>query len=373
ISVIETPPKNRRPVLVQVSPLDDRLVAEAIRREMNREGQVFYVHNHVQDIERIADRLHKLVPEAKLAVAHGQLTEHELESIMMDFVDKEYHVLVCTSIIESGLDMPNVNTLIVERSDAFGLAQLYQLKGRVGRTDRQAYAYFFYPRNVTLRELAQKRLEVLQEFSSLGSGMHVAMKDMEIRGAGNVLGNQQHGNMDAIGFDLYSRMLSQEIAHLKGEETAADFTPLLSLGVTAYFPKEYIQDEALKIEFYRRLAEATEEEQLKQIDEEMVDRFGPLPLEAQMLLKVASFRPQAKRLGIQRLEAQNGWVSLQWHPDLTPPAERVAKWFKQWPPSRIRFSPQDPNSVSFRVMKGDEGPEKQMEAVQKLLKDVAAV
>ena len=373
ISVIDTPPKNRRPVLVQVSPLDDRLVAEAIRREMNREGQVFYVHNHVRDIERIADRLHKLVPEAKLAVAHGQLTEHELESIMMDFVDKEYHVLVCTSIIESGLDMPNVNTLIVERSDAFGLAQLYQLKGRVGRTDRQAYAYFFYPRHVTLRELAQKRLEVLQEFSSLGSGMHVAMKDMEIRGAGNVLGTQQHGNMDAIGFDLYSRMLSKEISHLKGEESAADFTPLLSLGVTAYFPKDYIPDEALKIEFYRRLAEAFEEEQLSQIEEELKDRFGPLPLEAQMLLKVALFRPQAKRLGLQRLEAQDGWVSLQWHPDLTPPADRVAKWFKQWPPSRLRFSPQDPNSVSFRVMKGDEGPEKRMEAVEKLLKDMATV
>jgi transcription-repair coupling factor (superfamily II helicase) len=373
ISIIDTPPRNRRSVLAQVSPLDDRLVAEAIRREMNREGQVFYVHNHVKDIERIADRLHKLVPEAKLAVAHGQLTEHELESIMMDFVDKEYHVLVCTSIIESGLDMPNVNTLIVERADAFGLAQLYQLKGRVGRTDRQAYAYFFYPRHVTLRELAQKRLEVLQEFSTLGSGMHIAMKDMEIRGAGNVLGTQQHGNMDSIGFDLYSRMLSQEIAHMKGEETAADFTPLLSLGVTAYFPKEYIPDETLKIEFYRRLAEATEDEHLRQIEEELKDRFGLLPLEAQMLLKVASLRPQAKKLGIQRLEAQNGWVSLQWHPDLTPPPDRVEKWFKQWPPTRIRFSPQDPNSVSFRVMKGDEGPEKQMEAVQKLLKEIGSM
>ena len=371
ISVIDTAPKNRRSVLSQVAPLDDRLVAEAIRREMNREGQVFYVHNHVTDIERIADRLHKLVPEAKLAVAHGQLTEQELESVMMDFVDREYHVLVCTSIIESGLDMPNVNTLIVERADAFGLAQLYQLKGRVGRTDRQAYAYFFYPRHVTLRELAQKRLEVLQEFSSLGSGMHVAMKDMEIRGAGNVLGAQQHGNMDSIGFDLYSRMLSQEVAHLKGEATAADFTPLLSLGVTAYFPKEYIPDETLKIEFYRRLAEATEEGQLAQIEEELADRFGPMPLEAQMLLKVAAFRPQAKRLGIQKLEAQNGWVALQWHPDLKPTSEKVEKWFKQWPPSRIRFAPQDPNSVSFRVMKGDEGPEKQMEAVQRLLKDLS--
>jgi transcription-repair coupling factor (superfamily II helicase) len=259
----------------------------------------------------------------------------------------------------------------VERSDAFGLAQLYQLKGRVGRTDRQAYAYFFYPRNTTLRELAQKRLEVLQEFSSLGSGMHVAMKDMEIRGAGNVLGAQQHGNMDSIGFDLYSRMLSQEIAHMKGEETAADFTPLLSLGVTAFFPKEYIPDETVKIEFYRRLAEMGEMEQLAEIEAELVDRFGPLPLEAAMLLKVAAFRPQAKKLGIQRLEAQGGWVSLQWHPDLTPTGEKVEKWFKQWPPARIRFSSQDPNAVSFRVMKGDEGPEKQMEAVQKLFTDLS--
>jgi transcription-repair coupling factor (superfamily II helicase) len=196
---------------------------------------------------------------------------------------------------------------------------------------------------------------------------------MEIRGAGNVLGAQQHGNMDSIGFDLYSRMLSQEVAHMKGEATALEFTPLLSLGVTAYFPKEYIPDETLKIEFYRRLAEATEEEQLSQIEEELKDRFGPLPLEAQMLLKVAAFRPQAKRLGIQKLEAQNGWVALQWHPDLTPTAERVQKWFKQWPVSRIRFAPQDPNSVSFRVMKGDEGPEKQMEAVQRLLKDIGVL
>jgi len=367
ISVIDTPPRNRRSVLTQVSPLDDRLVAEAVRREMNREGQVFYVHNHVRDIERVADRLHKLVPEAKLAVAHGQLTEHELESVMMDFVDKEYHVLVCTSIIESGLDMPNVNTLIVERSDSFGLAQLYQLKGRVGRTDRQAYAYFFYPKNVTLRELAQKRLEVLQEFSTLGSGMHIAMKDMEIRGAGNVLGTRQHGNMDAIGFDLYSRMLASEVSQLKGEGQAEDFTPQLSLGVTAYFPKDYIPDESVKIEFYRRLAEADEEGEMAVIGEELKDRFGELPAEALMLLKVAALRPKAKTLGLTRLEAQGGWVSLTWHEAHAPSPEKVARWMKEWPPARIRFSSQDANSVSFRVRKGDEGPEKGMEAVAGLL------
>ena len=372
ISVIDTAPRNRMSVAAQVAAWDDRTVMEAVRREINREGQVFYVHNHVKDIERIADKLHQLVPEAKLAVAHGQLSEMELESIMIDFVDKEYHVLVCTTIIESGLDMPNVNTLIVERADHMGLAQLYQLKGRVGRTDRQAYAYFFYPRHVTLREMAQKRLEVLQEFSSMGSGMHIAMKDMEIRGAGNVLGNRQHGNMDAIGFDLYSRMLNQEMASLKGEAQGTDFTPLLSLGVSAYFPKDYISDEGLKIEFYRRLAEMREEADLPAVEAELKDRFGPLPPEAEMLLKVASFRPVTKRLGIERLESQGGWVSLQWHPEFAPPTERVEKWFKVWPPSRIRFSPQSPHAVSFRVMKGDEGPVKMMEAVQKLLKDVGA-
>lgn len=190
---------------------------------------------------------------------------------------------------------------------------------------------------MTLKELAQKRLEVLQEFSSLGSGLHIAMKDMEIRGAGNVLGTQQHGNMDAIGFELYSRMLSQEVAHLKGEAFSEDFTPQLSLGVTAYFPKEYIPDEALKIEFYRRLAEAGEN--LSGVEEELKDRFGPLPPEAKMLLTVASFRPLTKNLGVQRLEAQGGWVSLQWHPNHSPDPNRVQKWFKQIRPRGSAFLP----------------------------------
>jgi len=371
ISVIDTPPQNRMSVSTHVGPMDEKLVAEAIRREMNREGQVFYVHNHVKDIERIADHLHQLIPEAKLAVAHGQLSEHELESIMMDFVDKEYHVLVCTSIIESGLDMPNVNTLIVERTDLFGLSQLHQLKGRVGRTNRQAYAYFFYPRHLTLRELAQKRLEVLQEFSALGSGMHIAMKDMEIRGAGNVLGTQQHGTLDSIGFDLYSRMLSQEISQMKGEETAMDFTPALSLGISAYLPKDYIPEEAVKIEFYRRLVETKDEAQLKDIEAELKDRFGPLPTEAQTLFTIAALRPQVKKAGIQRLEAQGGWVTLQWHPDLAPALDQLQKWVKAWPPTRIRFSASDPHSISFRVSKGDEAPESRLPAVKKLLMDLS--
>jgi len=211
---------------------------------------------------------------------------------------------------------------------------------------------------------------VLQEFSTLGSGMHIAMKDMEIRGAGNVLGAQQHGNMDSIGFDLYSRMLSQEIAHRKGETWEEDFTPQLSLGISAYFPKEYITDETLKIEFYRRLAEMGEETRAGEVEAELKDRFGPLPPEAQALLSIAAFRPLVKKMGVQRLEALGGWVSLQWRQDLAPPPEKVGEWVKKWPPTRIRFSSQDPHTVSFRVSKGDEAPEARLEAIQKLLRDI---
>ncbi len=373
ISVIDTPPRNRRSVSSQVLPWNGKVVAEAVRREIGREGQVFYVHNHVRDIERSADELKELVPEARLAVAHGQLTEHELESIMLDFAEREYDVLVCTSIIESGLDMPNVNTLIVERSDLMGLSQLYQLKGRVGRTDRQAYAYFFYPRHRTLREMAQKRLEVLQEFSTLGSGLHIAMKDMEIRGAGNVLGTQQHGNMEAIGLDLYAQMLTEEVSKLKGEpEPAARVNPVLSLGLSAYLPKEYVADEEVKAELYRRLGAVTGDDEVKVLNEELVDRFGPPPEEARALMAVAALRPLAVGLGLTRVEMSGGWVSLTWHPERQPEPPRVALWVKKYPPARLRFSPKDPNTVSFRVCKGDEPPEKRLEAAKRLLAELTA-
>lgn len=372
ISVIDTPPRNRLSVSSQVLPWNSKVVAEAVRREIAREGQVFYVHNHVRDIERSADALKECVPEARLAVAHGQLTEHELESVMLDFMEGEADVLVCTSIIESGLDMPNVNTLIVERADMMGLSQLYQLKGRVGRTDRQAHAYFFYPRHRTLRELAQKRLEVLQEFSTLGSGLHIAMKDMEIRGAGNVLGNQQHGNMEAIGLDLYSDMLQEEVARLKGEpEPSAKVHPVLNLGVSAYFPSSYVTEEEVKADFYRRLGEVEQPAEVESLSMELVDRFGPPPDEAKALLAVAVLRPLAVGLGLTKLELTAGWTSLTWHKERTPAQAEVAKWMKRYPPTRLRFSPKDPQTVMFRVAKGDEDADFRLEAVRKLLADLS--
>jgi transcription-repair coupling factor (superfamily II helicase) len=373
ISVIDTPPRNRLSVSSQVLPWNSKVVAEAIRREIAREGQVFYVHNHVRDIERSADALKECVPEARLAVAHGQLTEHELESVMLDFMEGEADVLVCTSIIESGLDMPNVNTLIVERSDMMGLSQLYQLKGRVGRTDRQAYAYFFYPRHQTLREMAQKRLEVLQEFSTLGSGLHIAMKDMEIRGAGNVLGNQQHGNMEAIGLDLYSSMLTEEVSRLKGEPAPpTQVHPVLNLGISAFFPSSYVDEEEVKADFYRRLGEVESPTDVENLTVELVDRFGPPPPEAKALLSVAVLRPMAVALGLTRLELNAGWSSLTWHPERTPEPSRVSGWMRKYPPTRIRFSPKDPQTVMFRVAKGDEPGEKRLEAVRKLLSELMA-
>jgi transcription-repair coupling factor (superfamily II helicase) len=271
------------------------------------------------------------------------------------------------------LDLPNANTLIVDRADMMGLSQLYQLKGRVGRADRQAYAYFFYPRHRTLRELAQKRLEVLQEFSTLGSGLHIAMKDMEIRGAGNVLGNQQHGNMEAIGLDLYSDMLSEEVSRLKGEpEPQAKVHPVLDLGVSAYFPSSYVAEEEVKADFYRRLGAVSDASHIETLSAELVDRFGPPPPEAQALLAVAVLRPLAVSLGLTRLELSAGWSSLTWHVDRTPEPAKVALWMKRYPPTRLRFSPKDPQTVMFRVAKGDEPAEVRLEAVRKLLSELAA-
>jgi transcription-repair coupling factor (superfamily II helicase) len=256
----------------------------------------------------------------------------------------------------------------VERADLLGLSQLYQLKGRVGRTDRQAYAYFFYPRHRTLREMAQKRLEVLQEFSTLGSGLHIAMKDMEIRGAGNVLGNQQHGNMEAIGLDLYSSMLTEEVSRLKGEAAPpARVTPVLNLGVSAYFPSSYVPDEEVKADFYRHLGAVEGPSDVEALTLELTDRFGPPPEEARALLEVAALRPAAVALGLTRVEMSGGWVSLTWHEDRVPEPAKVSEWMRHTPPSRLRFSPKDPRTVLFRTAKGDEAPGVRLGSVRKLL------
>ncbi|MEW9672682.1 transcription-repair coupling factor [Ammoniphilus sp. 3BR4] len=291
LSVIETPPENRFPVQTYVMEYSAALVREAIERELGRGGQVYFLYNQVQGIEQMAEQISFLVPDSKVAVAHGQMKETELEQVMLDFLEGHTDVLVSTTIIETGVDIPNVNTLIVYNADRMGLSQLYQLRGRVGRSNRMAYAYFTYQRDKVLTEVAEKRLQAIKEFTELGSGFKIAMRDLAIRGAGNLLGAEQHGFIGSVGFDLYSQMLKEAIDELKGgpkeEET---IHPEIDIQLDAFIPSDYIHDSKQKIEMYKKFAAVTEMEDVKDLEEELTDRFGDLPLPVENLLRVARLR-----------------------------------------------------------------------------------
>ncbi|HVE74910.1 MAG TPA: transcription-repair coupling factor [Mycobacteriales bacterium] len=306
MSTILTPPEERHPVLTFVGPYDERQVAAAIRRELLREGQVFYLHNRVESIDRAARRVAELVPEARVAVGHGQLNEAALEHIMIGFWEKEYDVLVCTTIVESGLDIPNANTLIVERADAFGLSQLHQIRGRVGRGRERAYAYFTYAPERPLTELAIDRLATIAQNTDVGAGMAVAMKDLEIRGAGNLLGGEQSGHIASVGFDLYLRLVGEAVNDLKQGGGAADepVETKVDLPVDAHLPHDYIAGERLRLEAYRRIAQATDEDALLAVRAELVDRYGALPLPVENLLAVAGFRVYAREYGLTEVALQ---------------------------------------------------------------------
>jgi transcription-repair coupling factor (superfamily II helicase) len=285
---------------------DDRQVAAAIHRELLRDGQVFYLHNRVESIERAARRLRELVPEARIGVAHGQMGEDALERVMVGFWEREYDVLVCTTIVESGLDIPNANTLIVERADLLGLAQLHQIRGRVGRGRERAYAYFLYPRERPLTEQAHERLATIAQHTELGAGMYVAMKDLEIRGAGNLLGGEQSGHIEGVGFDLYVRMVGEAVQQYKGEapapEDAVDVK--IDLPVDAHLPHDYIGVERLRLEMYRKLASARSAPALTEIVAEMTDRYGEPPAPVQNLVAVARFRLVAREYGLAEASLQ---------------------------------------------------------------------
>jgi transcription-repair coupling factor (superfamily II helicase) len=317
VSHIRTPPEDRQPILTYVGPLDERAVSAAIRREMLREGQVFYVHNRVQSIDHAVARLEELVPDARYAVAHGQMSEGLLEQVMLDFWKGEYDVLVATTIIESGLDLPQVNTLLVERADRLGLAQLYQLRGRVGRSSQRAYAYLFHPRELTLSESAYRRLEAIGEYSDLGSGFELAMRDLEIRGAGSILGETQAGHISAVGFDLYVELVSDAVTELKGESLPERPPEVrIDIPVDAHLPEVYVSSASERLEAYRRLAAAVTEKQVADVGAEWRDRFGELPREARALLDVALLRVEALRLGLTEIvklrnEVRIGPVSLK--------------------------------------------------------------
>jgi transcription-repair coupling factor (superfamily II helicase) len=299
LSLIQTPPAERQPILTYVGPFDQRAVAEAIRRELLREGQVFYVHNRVLDIEQTAAELRDLVPEARVVVAHGQMDEGSLEQIVVDFWEGNHDVLVCTTIIESGIDMPTVNTLVVDRADRLGLGQLHQLRGRVGRSGQRAYAYLFHPPDTALTEEAYERLKTIGEATELGSGFKIAMRDLEIRGAGNLLGESQSGHIAAVGYDLYCQMVKEAVAELKGEEVRPPAEVKLDVPTDAYLPPDYVTKEELRLEAYRRLANVTTHAEVDDIKAEWEDRYGPVPPVAEALLTVGRLRAECFRTGIR--------------------------------------------------------------------------
>ncbi len=310
MSTILTPPEERHPILTFVGPYDEKQISAALRRELLREGQVFYIHNRVESIQRAATRLRELVPEARIRVAHGQMSEDSLEQVIVDFWDKSFDVLVCTTIVESGLDIANANTLVVERSDLLGLSQLHQLRGRVGRGRERGYAYFLYPPEQPLTETAHDRLATIAQHTDLGSGMAVAMKDLEIRGAGNVLGGEQSGYVEGVGFDLYVRLVGAAVADLKGGEPVPDEEVRVELPVDAHLPHDWIPSERVRLQAYQRLAAAHDEPALTEARAELVDRFGALPPPVERLFAVAAFRALARRAGVTEVVTQGKYLRL---------------------------------------------------------------
>jgi len=305
ISIISTPPEYRKSIITYIAEFDDAVIADAIKKELGRQGQIFFVHNHIQTIDKIADKLRRMVPEVRLEVAHGRMDEDQLEEAMYLFMNKEIDMLVCTTIIESGLDIASANTIIVNRADRFGLAQMYQLRGRVGRSDEQAYAYLLIPHESVLGKDAQKRLKVLMEHSDLGSGFQIAMSDLKIRGGGTILGASQSGHIAAVGYDMFLKLMESSIAELKGEPTVESLEPEINVNLSALLSEHYIPDIDQRMSAYRRLARMTELQQIADFKSELIDRFGPLPDEAANLLLKIVLKVMAKKAGVSRLDMMN--------------------------------------------------------------------
>ncbi len=333
MSTITTPPEERHPVLTYVGGYEDRQVTAAVRRELLRDGQVFYIHNRVNSIEKAAAKLRELVPDARVAVAHGQMGEHLLEQVMLDFWEKRFDVLVCTTIVESGLDVSNANTMIIERADTLGLSQLHQLRGRVGRSRERAYAYFLYPTEKPLTETAHERLATLAQHSDLGGGMAIAMKDLEIRGAGNLLGGEQSGHIADVGFDLYVRLVGEAVQDFRGDKEPELNEVRIELPIDAHLPHDYIQSERLRLEMYKRLAEVRSDEDVDLLAEEMVDRYGEPPQEVVSLQLVARLRARARQAGVGELTIAG--KNVRFGP-VTLPDSRVVRLNRLYPKSIVK-------------------------------------
>lgn len=346
MSVIYEPPHNRKPVQTYVLEYDQEVIKEAITKELERDGQVFYIYNRVDTIQKKADEISRLVPEAKVSYAHGQMSGNQIEEIMQDFIDKKSNVLVCTTILESGIDIANANTIIVENADRMGLAALYQIRGRVGRSDRQAYAYITYRKDKMLSEEADKRLKAIKEFTEFGSGFKIAMRDLEIRGAGSLLGEIQSGHLEQVGYDTYCNLLDEVVKEMQGTEIEPDIDIQIDLNVTSYIPDEYIEDSAQKIEIYQNIALCRKEEDIQNVVDEIIDRFGNMPAELENLLDIARIKYLAKPFSISKIASKRTAVVFifeqsKYEIDL----QKLLKTYK----NRIKFSPGIKTMITLEI------------------------
>ena len=365
-SVIRTPPKDRLPIHTEVLPFNEERIAEAILREVDRGGQVYFVHNRVQSMASMVEYLEGLVPEVRFGVGHGQMPERELEKVMVEFLEGKYDCLISTMIIESGLDIPSVNTLIVNRADRLGLAQLYQLRGRVGRSSRQAYAYLLIPSWKGLSRSAVRRLRAIEEFSDLGSGFHISMRDLEIRGAGNLLGEQQHGHIVAVGFDLYCRLLEEAVREIKGEDTEGVGDPDVQISASAYIPEDYVTDADLKMQFYQRLGEARQTVEILAIEEELEDRFGALPNPASALVDAIQVKILARQFGLASLRVGTS-VVMVFPPDRMLSREKIEDMVSQ-SPLPLQFFLGDEARIEAELE--GKGPRERLASAKKVLQSM---
>ena len=370
MSIIETPPEDRFPIQTYVVEYNESLIRDAIMRELSRGGQVYYVYNRVQSIHEEAQKLKQLVPEARIAVAHGQMNEDELEEIMLGFYDHDYDVLVCTTIIESGLDIPNANTLIVTSADRLGLSQLYQLRGRVGRSNRQAFAYLTYKKDKVLSEAAEKRLSAIREFTEFGSGFKIALKDLEIRGAGNILGAEQHGHMMAIGYDLYTKLLAAAIKELKGEKEEEEIRPTLEFDVNAYISDEYITNASVKMEIYRKMATAETLGEIDDLEEEIEDRFGDIPEATRNLIIISKLRVLATKLKIASIIQQGEVINIKFHESSQLTPEMLFR-LKTMMANQVNIIGTENPTITIKT-RGNQGT-KMLLRLQKVLQDMDAM
>ncbi len=363
MSLINTSPKDRQPIATEIAEFDPKIIYEAINYEVSRQGQVYFVHNRVETIESMHRYLSKLLKHIRIAVAHGQMDEHELEEVMIGFLNKDYDVLLSSAIIESGIDIPSVNTIIINRADRFGLAQLYQLRGRVGRSQHRAYAYLLIPPVKQLTDTARKRLKAIEQHTDLGSGFHLAMKDLEIRGAGNMLGAQQHGFIEEVGFDLYCRLLEEAVAEIKGEPTQLDFEVKLEVDADSYIPETYIEDSRQRVDIYRKIADARSADDLEIVGQELIDRFGKYGAETENLLDLMAINITARRQRIARVRLVGSTFSMSWAAESFPSKAQIER-LRTAVPAGIEFDSSDGFVAKITFPRNEPAP---LKSARKLL------